>query len=296
MVAGPGLSAGTGRKSTLAKWQDAAHTASGNLHPGAAACNSWELFCREQKKSWNDLICYYFSHLSLCGTQHHLQHSGGVCLQLWRRKLSAHFREPANCLFPYGDGLYGLFWTGWGDAKLEEMLLSTSNLLRLFSCSTSPRTTRKALCLADQPKCVVHSQVHMAAKPRKRNSPPLTVQAKRLNYKEVGVFSPVGNVLKNWRFWKKITINTWGKKIWSVFYKNFPRQKFQIDLKIKFEKIFLRFPFVSLKQYREGSSEQYKAGSGYLSIMRQDQTYRSHSGNMFLKLSIGNSAISLSSL
>lgn len=35
-------------------------------------------------------------------------------------------------LFPYGDGLYGLFWTGWGDAKLEEMLLSTSNLLKTF--------------------------------------------------------------------------------------------------------------------------------------------------------------------
>lgn len=50
MVAGPDLSAGTGRKSTLAEWQDATHTASGNLHPGAAAYSSCELFFREKKK------------------------------------------------------------------------------------------------------------------------------------------------------------------------------------------------------------------------------------------------------
>jgi len=51
MVAGPDLSAGTRRKNTLTKCQAATRSASENLHSGAAAYDSWELYYREQKKS-----------------------------------------------------------------------------------------------------------------------------------------------------------------------------------------------------------------------------------------------------
>lgn len=59
-------------------------------------------------------------------------------------------------------------------------------------------------------------------KPRKRSSPSLTAQVESLSYWIIEVFfSPLGNTLKNQRFWK-IPLH-FGGKVLSVFHKNSPR-------------------------------------------------------------------------
>lgn len=118
------------RCSTSAKTQHAPHPQPRAL--GRLPAIPVELLLREHKEPWIGLIRVDFSHLSPYYSRRRPRSDSGVCLQLWRRQLFVPFRWPTNCVFPYADGFYCLFWIGWGVAKLEEILPSPSNLLETF--------------------------------------------------------------------------------------------------------------------------------------------------------------------
>lgn len=104
--------------------------------------------------------------------------------------------------FPYGDGLYGLFWTSWGDAKLEEMLLSTSNLLKSFFLQYKPWDYEKSTLSHWSAKmCGAFPCSHGSQTQKEKFTPTYSPGKKSLtlNYKEVGFFS-------SWKYIKELDI------------------------------------------------------------------------------------------